>query len=297
LVELEGAGAFLEKARDFLVAREAENNLILGLTYEQDTSPRYKEHILLVVEDDSGVRLAAIQTPPHNLVVSTSEDLSSLGFLAEALAAKGLDLPGITGPSEEAAVFAEKWDELAGTAHHILMEQRIFKLTSVESAGPVPGRLRPTREADIELMAKWLHAFQVEANPSPEDHSIDRSRETALGFLKNPDRKVYFWEDGEPVSMAGHSGPTPNGIRISAVYTPQERRRRGYASSLVAALSQRLLDDGRRFCFLYTDVANPTSNHIYEEIGYEPVCNSTMYRFEKAHSAAPSTAGQPGWAG
>jgi predicted GNAT family acetyltransferase len=65
------------------------------------------------------------------------------------------------------------------------------------------------------------------------------------------------------------------------VYTPPELRRRGYASALVAALSRRLLDEGRRFCFLYTDLANPTSNHIYREIGYEEVCPATSYRFER----------------
>jgi predicted GNAT family acetyltransferase len=85
---------------------------------------------------------------------------------------------------------------------------------------------------------------------------------------------LLLWEDeGEPVSLAGWGGPTPNGIRIGPVYTPPELRSRGYATALTAELSQRLLDGrlyqgGRQFCFLYTDLANPTSNAIYERIGY-----------------------------
>lgn len=73
---------------------------------------------------------------------------------------------------------------------------------------------------------------------------------------------IYVWEDGEPVSLIGYTGPTPNGIRIGPVYTPPEHRRRGYASAGVAEVSQIMLDSGRRYCFLFTDLANPTSNHI-----------------------------------
>jgi len=90
---------------------------------------------------------------------------------------------------------------------------------------------------------------------------------------------LRVWEDNTPVSMAGASGPTPNGIRVGAVYTPPERRRRGYASGLVAALSQEQLDAGKRFCFLYTDLANPTSNKIYQDIGYEAVSDVDEYHF------------------
>jgi predicted GNAT family acetyltransferase len=88
-----------------------------------------------------------------------------------------------------------------------------------------------------------------------------------------------LWDDGGPVSFAAFGNPTPNGIRIGPVYTPPELRRRGYASALVAELSTRLLAD-RRFCFLYTDLANPTANKIYERIGYQRVCESAEIVFE-----------------
>ena len=79
---------------------------------------------------------------------------------------------------------------------------------------------------------------------------------------------------------AGFGGRTPNGARVGPVYTPPEFRRRGYASAVVAGVSRRLLDEGRRYCFLYTDLANPTSNRIYQDIGYEPACDSRDYRFQ-----------------
>src|SRR6185369_491689 len=99
--------------------------------------------------------------------------------------------------------------------------------------------------------------------------------------LGTRDAGVALWEDdGRPVSLSGWGGPTPNGIRIGPVYTPPEHRGRGYATALVAGLSQALLDRGRRFCFLYTDLANPTSNAIYERIGYVKVAESAMVAFE-----------------
>jgi predicted GNAT family acetyltransferase len=103
--------------------------------------------------------------------------------------------------------------------------------------------------------------------------------------LASPTAGFLVWEDGgEPVSLAGWGGATPNGIRVGPVYTPPELRGRGYATALTAELSRRLLDGrlfegGRRFCFLYTDLANPTSNAIYERIGYRRVAESAEIVF------------------
>ena len=65
------------------------------------------------------------------------------------------------------------------------------------------------------------------------------------------------------------------------MYTPPELRGRGYASAVTAELSAELLAEGRSYCFLYTDLANPTSNRIYQTIGYEFVCDSAEYAFER----------------
>ena len=93
------------------------------------------------------------------------------------------------------------------------------------------------------------------------------------------DAGVVLWEDERTVSLAAFGNPTPNGIRIGPVYTPPEHRRHGYASALVAELSARLLAE-RRFCFLFTDLANPTANRIYEQIGYRRVCEAAEIVFD-----------------
>ena len=116
---------------------------------------------------------------------------------------------------------------------------------------------------------------------SDEPHDEERMRKAITRRLSGKTAGAYWlWRvDGEPVSLSGHGNPTGTGIRIGPVYTPPEHRRQGYASALVAAQSEWLLSNGYRFCFLYTDLANPTSNAIYERIGYRQVAESVAYKF------------------
>jgi hypothetical protein len=158
------------------------------------------------------------------------------------------------------------------------MAQRIYQLDQVVPAPRVEGRLRQICAGDRDLVIDWVEGFQRSALGGSRD-GAERAADRFL--LADPEtRGLFLWEaEGRPVSMVGYSGVTPHGVRIGAVYTPPPLRGRGYASATVAALSQRLLDSGRRFCFLYTDLANPTSNHIYQKVGYHPVADSNLYRF------------------
>lgn len=98
---------------------------------------------------------------------------------------------------------------------------------------------------------------------------------------------MYVWElSNEMRSMAAAQGPTPNGMRVSWVYTPLALRARGYASAVVAALSQHLLDQGKSFVFLFADLDFPTSNHFYQAIGYEVGCEMNEYMLGTQHDAS-----------
>jgi predicted GNAT family acetyltransferase len=157
------------------------------------------------------------------------------------------------------------------------MAQRIYRLSRVINQVRAAGRLLEPNESDDALMRRWRAAFSVDAEGmDPEEAEKD----AALPLPQS--RRLVLWAvEGVAVSMAGFAGPTPNGIRVAWVYTPPENRGKGFAGACVAALSQKLLDQGRKFCFLYTDLANPTSNHIYQTIGYEPVTDATVYTFSQ----------------
>ncbi|MBA3434252.1 MAG: GNAT family N-acetyltransferase [Actinobacteria bacterium] len=270
--------AFLAAAEPFLLEDEARHNLILGIAGTlRDHPDLYPEHRLWLVENEEHVVGAALQTPPFNLVLARSTANAVTEALAEHLCEE-VELPGVLGAIPEVDVFAGAWDALAGTSRRRRTAQRIYRLTEVRPVAPVPGRPRQATAADRPLLLDWVGAFadEVSADARSPIANVERTVDGRLrgtgGFL--------LWDDDEPVSLAGWGGQTLSGVRIGPVYTPPEHRRRGYASAVTAAVSADRLAAGRRFCFLYTDLANPTSNKIYMDIGYEPVCDSVDYAFD-----------------
>jgi predicted GNAT family acetyltransferase len=270
---------FLEAAGSFLGKREAEHNLIFGVcsnlrdTPEAFSAPPYMATVL----DGDRVVAAALQTPPYQLILSEIDDPAATGILARDVLDR--DLPGVVGPVEHVGRFVEERAALGGPPAHLHFSERIFRLARVIPPRPVTGRARIAESGDRVLVAAWLDAFMREALGEPEPSDIEGMTDR---WLARRGRTLHLWEDGEVVSLAGVGSPTPNGIRIGPVFTPPEARDRGYASALVAAASQGELDAGRRFCFLFTNLANPTANHIYQTIGYEPVRDVDAWRFDRA---------------
>ena len=269
---------FLAHAGEFLAAREAEHNLILGLSSTLRRQPQVygEDPYLAVVEEGSLAVAAALRTPPHNLVVSEIDDPGAIEPLAADVHEVFEVLPGLLAPSDVAARFASVWEAATGVTGKRVLAERVFRAERVLPARPVPGRMRSYRSSDRELAVRWLDAFTAEAlpepPPEPSSHWLDRR-------LAELEGSVVLWEDGEPVSLAAAGGSTPNGIRIGPVYTLPGLRGRGYASALVAELTRVQLEGGRRFCFLFTDLANPTSNRIYQRVGYEPVADVDQWSF------------------
>jgi predicted GNAT family acetyltransferase len=162
------------------------------------------------------------------------------------------------------------------------MRQRIYQLDELtRPLRPAAGAARVADAQDVDLVAGWHEAFARDAGVlATESHLWAEERIGEGG--------VVLWEDGEPRSMAARVGQTPNGARVGGVYTPPEWRGRGYASACTAALTRMTLDSGLRFCFLYTDLSNPTSNALYQRLGYRPVCDVVDYDFEPPRPADPS---------
>ncbi len=277
VVQLSDPSEFLERAAPLLLADEARHNLILGLAGTlRDQPGRYEEFLLLLVEDAGAVVGAALRTLPYRLVLARPTNPGALTALAHAVGG----LPGVVGGVPEASEFAEAWTARTGARARIESRQGVYALERVIPPRPAPGASRPAVEADRELLLPWLSAFSVEAMGEVATEG-ELQRMIDVRDAGAPDYGFVLWEDGgRPVSVTGFGSPTPSGMRIGPVYTPPEWRGRGYASALVAEVSQARLDAGRRFCFLYTDLANPTSNKIYVELGYERACESLQIGFD-----------------
>jgi hypothetical protein len=270
---------FRHRVQDYLLQHEAEHNLLLGLLHNLARYPeRYLEvPYLATVESNNEIQAVAIGTPPYKLTLSKAVDLRALKVIAADLAQdlqSSLNCPhGVNGLVMEVEAFLQAWQTLTGQPYRRVMNMRIYQLTQVEPVATATGHLRLATEADRPLLLEWFTAFADEIGEVAGDAPGDMINR---GLMR---QSVHLWEDGVPVSWASGSQSLPTAARIGPVYTPQQYRRKGYATACVAALSQKLLNEGCDRCFLFTDLANSISNHIYQQIGYRPICDWHDYAF------------------
>jgi hypothetical protein len=276
---LEDAADFLRAAEPLLLPNEARDNLIFGIAGTIVSSPdRYAEKRFWVVEDAGEPVAAGLQTPPYNLVLARPRDADAVATLVDGI---DQELPGVVGARPEVDDFVRLWTARHDVEPRVLRRQGVYALEHVQPVPLASGAARTASKADEPLLLEWMAHFAEEVLEEGDPGRVEAAK-AVEERLDGHDGGFLVWEDGgEPTSIAGWGGPTPNGIRTGPVYTPPELRGRGYATALTAELSQRLLDSGRRFCFLFTDLANPTSNAIYERIGYVRVGESAMISFER----------------
>ena len=276
------AREYYQKVESYLLQNEAAHCLLIGLSKALCNSQ--SEHrdfpYLVTVERDGTILTTAIRTSPERrLVLSKSTDLEAVKLIAKnATKFTNKSLPGVIGLKSEATTFARAWHFLTKQNYELAFAMMIHQLETVESVKKASGSFRLAEESDRTILTNWIEAFEREALGDSEPKS-----DPQVWFEKNREKNsLYVWQDKGLVSMAAFGSATPNGVKVNAVYTPPEQRGKGYASSCVAALSQHLLDIDYKYCFLFTDLANPTSNHIYQKIGYQPVYEISNYSFQSA---------------
>ncbi|MEQ4208074.1 GNAT family N-acetyltransferase [Actinopolymorpha sp. B17G11] len=292
-------GEFWAAASEFLSADPVLNSVIitnvLGRRSGAVTDPAPATY-LTVLDDTGAVVGAAMRTPPFAVTVSSLPP-GAAELAVDALLAACPDASGVIGPSATATACATEWERRTDEIVTVRMQQRIYRLDVVRPPVQPTGSMRRATKADIDLIAAWGEAFHLEveagsvgAGPAEagpaERHAVgplseeERALERRRAELRVGERRAYLWENGgEPVSYVGATNPAGGVVRVAPVYTPPDKRGRGYASALVAGVSQAALDAGATACSLYTDLANPTSNKIYAAVGYRPVCDVTNYRF------------------
>ncbi|WP_282943378.1 GNAT family N-acetyltransferase [Paenibacillus sp. RC67] len=280
----DSAELFLEKVGGELEKHEAVNNLLLGLLQiavkgEAQGAASSKSQMALVEDEDGGIELVMLNNPLNAVLYSNGmkKEEAVRAVIAE-LVGRNAHVHGVVGPTEIARLFALEWANQNELEPVLKMDQCIYQLDQVNPIRFSRGQLKVAELRDHEQVTSWIKEFADSIN---EQISLEKASIKALGFIK--ESSIYLWDNDGAVSMAKTTRPTKHGIVLSYVYTPPQFRNQGYASSCVAALSQRMLEEGYSFCSLYTDLANPTSNHIYSQIGYRPIQASVMYRFiEKA---------------
>ena len=280
IIKFENANKYYRKVESYLLQDEAAHCLFIGLSKALCNSQSKHEYFpyLVAVEHNGVIMATAIRTSPQRrLVLSRSTDVKAVRLIAkDAAAFENKSLPGVIGLKFETTTFARTWHSLTKQDYELAFAMMIHQLETVKPIAKASGSFRLVETSDRNLITNWIEAFELEALGDSEPKS-----DPQIWFEKNlANKSLYVWVDKEIVSMAAFGGATPNGVRINAVYTPPEHRGKGYATSCVAALSQHLLDIGYKYCFLFTDLANPTSNHIYQKIGYQAVYEISNYSFK-----------------
>jgi len=272
---------FLDRASGHLAAQEARHNLLLGVVGNALRLPEvYPRTHMWTVEHGGRMLGTAVLTPPRDIVLGDFDTPEAVEMLVLSVRVLFRHLPGAIGNLPAVDWFVDGWCRLTEANAERIMSQGVLSLEEVSPVPPAPGRHRLATRSDRALLLQWMREFHREVHPVEtfDEGRIVRTVEMRIGG--DPSAAFWLWEDeDEPVSASGYGGETLNGIRIGPVYTPPQHRGRGYATNLVAAQSKWLLDSGYRFCFLYTDSANPTSNAVYRRIGYRQVAESAQYTF------------------
>ncbi|MCH4568802.1 GNAT family N-acetyltransferase [Bacillus sp. ES1-5] len=265
---------FKEEVTPFLEKNEQENNLILGVL-QMVQQPIF----MGVAKQREEITVVFLQTEEKKqIIVATSEIAEEdIVELAKKFTKVYSNVPGLIGNKKIVQKLAEEIAVLENKKTNVAMEQGVYALQQVKKKWNEDGAFREIGSDELPLIEQWIYQFCEDVRlPTTKEEA----KQTAHTLITN--RRLFGLDvDGQLVSVAAKTRPTTNNITVNFVYTPKEGRKKGYASSCVAALSQRMLDEGYKTTTLYTDLANPTSNKIYQEIGYEQIAESVLIFLEK----------------
>ncbi|MEV7071333.1 GNAT family N-acetyltransferase [Streptomyces sp. NPDC093990] len=234
-----------------------------------------------LLEEDGSVRGAYFRTPPYRLFLTpvTARQADSLAAHLESL---GRAAPGVDAETATATAFAEAWRRRTGATTVLRRRQRLYRLGTLTVPRPAPkGRPRIAGERDRELLVRWFGEFSRDvggdANVQAESWADARLAHGGVTLWETP--------DGTPLAMAGLTPLVAGQIRVAPVYTPAPLRGRGYAGAATAEVSRLARERGADQVLLITDLANRTSNGLYQRIGYRPVADLAVYDFQGQSSS------------
>lgn len=269
---------FWQATRDLYEADPVRHTTALTVALSEMNEPRQDAAAarLVTLQDGDQLLGAALQTPPSPMLLS-GVPIEHISQLASEWHEVDPGLGGAMGPKDLTEAFAKEWSKVTGREAEVTCELRLYRLDEL-SVPDVPGEARLGTADDIPLLAKyWLGFTRDTHTPEPDDRT---EAENAVARWLALGQAPVLWElDGEPVALAMAKAPAAGMSRIGPVYTPPESRRHGYASAATAAAATWALSAGAGEVLLYTDLANPTSNSIYQQIGFRPVADYLELKF------------------
>jgi len=265
LISHGSVGDFLEKNRSYLLKREAQNNLILGICENLKQKPRNELDHFLSVEYNGEIMAVLIKTSPKAVLSATTYQEKDILLLCRYFEAKDDKPVAVLAETLYADLFARSFNEVSRVKTRLMLHQ----LTEKPESRDTFQKFGAAGEGDIDQLSNFLLAYEFDT-----EHVSRLDISTARTIVKQQvdEHRLFVWRDaGAIVSMAAILRRTPNFCAIGNVYTPGNLRGKGYGRSCVNELSRYVIDQGYAGCVLFSDLSNPVSGHIYNEIGYRPV--------------------------
>ena len=276
--------AFHQAVNDILLRHEVQNyillgNILIGMDSTDNTDWRDPANFFMAtVSSQKGIVLTAIKTGDKNLVLYATDnnnDTEAITCLVENMAELNETIPGVLAEKPLAEMFAKLYTARHNTASKINMSLRLYELTKVNPAIS-KAAVRLAQERDMSFLPYWIEGFMNDSFDGT--FSVGDDAEAYRYIIRKG--QTYIMEDkGIPVSQAKITRELPNICVVAGVYTPPYFRKKGYATACTAAVTQIALNRGYKKIALTTDLSNPTSNNIYQKIGYMPVCDSLEIGF------------------
>ena len=232
--------------------------------------------LLVTVWGSAGLVGATMATPPFPLLCN-GLPAPAIPVVAGELHSWNVRLSGVRGRRPVALDFSQRWSAHTGCPQTIHTEERLYRLGALDVPARVRGTARLSEPGDTELLIDWQCAFAAEAFGDTPDRS---QAAAALQSAAAGGAVHLLWTvDGAPVSLATVRRPAVGVSRIGPVFTPVAQRGHGYGSAVTAAACRWAASAGASEVVLFTDLANPTSNAVYQRIGFQPVVDTVHVSF------------------
>jgi predicted GNAT family acetyltransferase len=268
--------AYAERTEALLTSSPAEHTVSLTVIETVRAGRRWSDEPMLFgwYEEAGEVRGAVFRTPPFEWLLAVVPEEATADLVA-VLRSANADVPGVNGDVAGVDRFAAAWTAATGQRATITLALDLYELGTLRHPDPPPaGRARPAEEADLDVAIRFYTGFQDEV-PTPSTEVLPLVRE------RIDDRRLWLWEDGAGgvASLAARTAAVAGVSRIAPVYTPPEHRRHGYATAVTAACTADALARDAERVVLYTDVADPSANAMYQRIGFRPIGGRRVVQF------------------
>ena len=278
-IQSQSAEEFLWLNEAHLLKNESLNNLILGRTQSLIQKHGMGEQpLFFYLTHNEQVVGQGIRTHPHKPLIISEMTAAALSVFTRTLKGMGIELTSVRGPHTASPLFAKYWTQHSGKLKQLDLRQAVYEVTDVIMPDHDQGLMILATTAHEPIVFEYVLGFIQDCFPN-DPHPQERAREMCDRHLRN--QSLFLWKNTHQniVSMAAVVRESKTASTLSLVYSPPRFRGAGYASRLVASLSQVRLNQGKSRCNLLADLANSTSNSIYQKIGYQKIGELHRYAF------------------